>query len=46
MVAGQPIPLKPEEPIHVQSEQAALHAVSSAYANDMQSCFVVLTPAC
>ena len=46
MVAGHPNPSKPEVPIHVQPEQADLHAVSSAYANDMQSCFVVLTPAC
>ena len=37
VVAGHPNPAFDEEPIHVQSEHAALHAVSSAYANDMQS---------
>ena len=37
MVAGHPYPPLDEEPSHTQSEHAALHAVSSAYANDMQS---------
>ena len=37
LVAGHPYPPFDEEAIHVQSEHAALHAVSSAYVNDMQS---------
>jgi len=46
VVAGHPFPSLSEDVNQTWAPSAARHVASSAYANDMQSVLVSLTPSC